>query len=158
MSIADFTALPVSRAVEAAAQIKLNEREEKIAGRILREIARAAGISERRRAGLHLAGPLGGDAERRRRPAHPAGNADRLQAARRAVRAGRAVDRPASPRQRSACCSRSESLRDLGNTVLVVEHDEETIRRADYVIDLGPGAGRHGGEVVAQRHAGADRG
>ena len=42
-----------------------------------------------------------------------------------------------------------ESLRDLGNTVLVVEHDEETIRRADYVIDLGPGAGRHGGEVVA---------
>jgi excinuclease ABC subunit A len=40
-------------------------------------------------------------------------------------------------------------LRDLGNTVLVVEHDEETIRRADYVIDLGPGAGRHGGELVA---------
>src|SRR5262249_16145887 len=38
---------------------------------------------------------------------------------------------------------------DLGNTVLVVEHDEETIRRADYVVDLGPGAGTHGGEVVA---------
>ena len=43
-----------------------------------------------------------------------------------------------------------EDLRDLGNTVLVVEHDEETIRRADYVIDLGPGAGRQGGGVVAQ--------
>jgi excinuclease ABC subunit A len=42
-----------------------------------------------------------------------------------------------------------ESLRDLGNTVLVVEHDEETIRRADYVVDLGPGAGLHGGCVVA---------
>jgi excinuclease ABC subunit A len=42
-----------------------------------------------------------------------------------------------------------EELRDLGNTVLVVEHDEETIRRADYVIDLGPGAGRHGGQLVA---------
>jgi excinuclease ABC subunit A len=42
-----------------------------------------------------------------------------------------------------------EALRDLGNTVLVVEHDEDTIRRSDYVIDLGPGAGRHGGEVVA---------
>ena len=42
-----------------------------------------------------------------------------------------------------------ESLRDLGNTVLVVEHDEETILRADYVVDLGPGAGRHGGRVVA---------
>ena len=40
-------------------------------------------------------------------------------------------------------------LRDLGNTVLVVEHDEETIRSADYVVDMGPGAGRHGGEVVA---------
>ena len=42
-----------------------------------------------------------------------------------------------------------EQLRDLGNTVIVVEHDEDTIRRADYVIDLGPGAGTHGGEVVA---------
>jgi excinuclease ABC subunit A len=42
-----------------------------------------------------------------------------------------------------------ERLRDLGNTVVVVEHDEETIRSADYVIDLGPRAGRHGGEVVA---------
>jgi len=41
-----------------------------------------------------------------------------------------------------------ERLRDLGNTVLVVEHDEDTIRMADYVVDLGPGAGRHGGEVV----------
>jgi len=42
-----------------------------------------------------------------------------------------------------------ERLRDLGNTVLVVEHDEETIRAADHLIDLGPGAGKHGGEVVA---------
>ena len=43
-----------------------------------------------------------------------------------------------------------ERLRDLGNTVIVVEHDEETIRHADYLIDLGPGAGAQGGEVVAQ--------
>ncbi|MCD8316165.1 MAG: excinuclease ABC subunit UvrA, partial [Eggerthellaceae bacterium] len=42
-----------------------------------------------------------------------------------------------------------EHLRDLGNTVVVVEHDEETIRTADYVIDMGPGAGEHGGEIVA---------
>ena len=42
-----------------------------------------------------------------------------------------------------------QQLRDLGNTVIVVEHDEETIRAADYVIDLGPRAGRHGGEIVA---------
>ena len=40
-------------------------------------------------------------------------------------------------------------LRDLGNTVLVVEHDRETIQRADYVVDLGPGAGIHGGKIVA---------
>jgi len=43
-----------------------------------------------------------------------------------------------------------ETLRDLGNTVIVVEHDEDTIRAADYIVDLGPGAGRHGGEVVVQ--------
>src|SRR6185295_3340698 len=41
-------------------------------------------------------------------------------------------------------------LRDLGNTVIVVEHDEDTIRMADHVIDVGPGAGLHGGEIVAQ--------
>ena len=42
-----------------------------------------------------------------------------------------------------------KGLRDLGNTLIVVEHDEETIREADYVVDIGPGAGVHGGEVVA---------
>ncbi len=42
-----------------------------------------------------------------------------------------------------------KSLRDLGNTVLVVEHDEDTIRQADYIVDLGPGAGVHGGFIVA---------
>src|SRR5438270_8474629 len=41
-------------------------------------------------------------------------------------------------------------LRDLGNTVIVVEHDEDAIRMADYVVDIGPGAGIHGGEIVAQ--------
>ena len=45
-----------------------------------------------------------------------------------------------------------ERLRDLGNTVLVVEHDEGTMRAADYVVDMGPGAGEHGGHVVAARH------
>src|SRR5205823_9529471 len=42
-----------------------------------------------------------------------------------------------------------EKLRDLGNTVVVVEHDEDTMRSADWLVDLGPGAGRHGGHVVA---------
>src|ERR671930_2502508 len=41
-------------------------------------------------------------------------------------------------------------LRDIGNTVIVVEHDEETIRTADWIVDIGPGAGKHGGEIVAQ--------
>src|SRR5262249_59578302 len=43
-----------------------------------------------------------------------------------------------------------ERLRDLGNTVLVVEHDEEMMRRSDWLVDMGPGAGLHGGEVVAE--------
>jgi excinuclease ABC subunit A len=54
------------------------------------------------------------------------------------------------PRDNNRLLQTLKGLRDLGNTVLVVEHDEETIRSADWVLDLGPGAGEHGGEVVAQ--------
>src|SRR5262249_42583261 len=54
------------------------------------------------------------------------------------------------PRDNRRLLDTLAALRDLGNTVLVVEHDEETIRRADYVVDLGPGAGTHGGFVVAR--------
>ncbi len=54
------------------------------------------------------------------------------------------------PRDNSRLLRTLESLRDLGNTVLVVEHDDETIRTADWIIDLGPGAGEHGGEIVAE--------
>ena len=43
-----------------------------------------------------------------------------------------------------------KNLRDMGNTLIVVEHDEDTMRAADYIVDIGPGAGVHGGEVVAQ--------
>ena len=53
------------------------------------------------------------------------------------------------PRDNDRLLASLEHLRDMKNTVLVVEHDEETMRRADYLIDLGPGAGRHGGEVTA---------
>ena len=53
------------------------------------------------------------------------------------------------PRDNEKLLRTLEGLRDLGNSVIVVEHDEDTIRRADYLIDLGPGAGVHGGEVVA---------
>ncbi len=54
------------------------------------------------------------------------------------------------PRDNARLLATLKNLRDLGNTVLVVEHDEETVRAADWVLDLGPGAGDHGGEVVAE--------
>src|SRR5690554_1269771 len=53
------------------------------------------------------------------------------------------------PRDNDRLLATLKRLRDLGNTVIVVEHDEDTIRNADYIIDIGPRAGRHGGEVVA---------
>jgi len=56
------------------------------------------------------------------------------------------------PRDNSKLLLALEKLRDLKNTVLVVEHDEETMRRADFIVDLGPGAGREGGEIVAAGH------
>ena len=66
----------------------------------------------------------------------------------RALRPRRAVDRP-PPEDNDRLLETLKRLRDLGNTVLVVEHDEDAIRTADHVIDMGPGAGVHGGEVVA---------
>ena len=54
------------------------------------------------------------------------------------------------PRDTRRLLNTLEGLRDLGNTVLVVEHDDETIRSADWVVDLGPGAGEHGGKVIAE--------
>lgn len=54
------------------------------------------------------------------------------------------------PRDNSKLLGTLEQLRDMGNTVIVVEHDDETIRTADWILDLGPGAGEHGGEIVAQ--------
>ena len=148
MSIAEFTALPVSRAVEAAAQIKLNEREEKIAGRILKEIAERLGF-------LNAVG-LGYISLSRSAATLSGGEGQRIRLATQIGSKLRGVlyvlDEPSiglHHRDNDRLLQALESLRDLGNTVLVVEHDEDTIRRADYVIDLGPGAGRHGGEVVA---------
>ena len=148
MSIADFTALPVSRAVEAAAQIKLNQREERIAGRIRKEIAERLGF-------LNAVG-LGYISLSRSAATLSGGEGQRIRLATQIGSKLRGVlyvlDEPSiglHHRDNDRLLQALESLRDLGNTVLVVEHDEETIRRADYVIDLGPGAGRHGGEVVA---------
>ena len=111
--------------------------------------ARACDFLERVGPGLSRARPLRAHAVGRRGAAHPARRAARLEPAGRVLRARRADHRPASARQRDPARRARASSRRKGNTLVVVEHDEDTIRRADHVIDLGPGAGVRGGEVVA---------
>ncbi len=148
MSIADFTALPVSRALETALKIKLAGREETIAGRIVHEITERLQF-------LHEVG-LGYISLSRSAATLSGGEGQRIRLATQIGSRLRGVlyvlDEPSiglHHRDNGRLLAALENLRDLGNTVLVVEHDEETIRRADYVIDLGPGAGRHGGALVA---------
>jgi excinuclease ABC subunit A len=148
LSIADFTALPIARAVEVAGRIRLNEREKIVAGRVLAE------ISERLQF-LNAVG-LGYMSLDRSAATLSGGEGQRIRLATQIGSRLRGVlyvlDEPSiglHHRDNNRLLQALESLRDLGNTVLVVEHDEETIRRADYVIDLGPGAGLHGGDVVA---------
>jgi excinuclease ABC subunit A len=147
-SIADFTALPISRSLEAALKIKLTGRDETIAGRIVHEITERLQF-------LHAVG-LGYISLDRSAATLSGGEGQRIRLATQIGSRLRGVlyvlDEPSiglHHRDNGRLLSALENLRDLGNTVLVVEHDEETIRRADYVIDLGPGAGRHGGELVA---------
>jgi len=148
MSIADFTALPVSRALETAKKIKLAGREETIAGRIVHEIVERLQF-------LNAVG-LGYISLDRSAATLSGGEGQRIRLATQIGSKLRGVlyvlDEPSiglHHRDNDRLLAALENLRDLGNTVLVVEHDEETIRRADYVIDLGPGAGRHGGGLVA---------
>src|SRR3981189_3358082 len=150
MSISDFTALPVSRALETSRKIKLAGREETIAGRIVHEITERLQF-------LHEVG-LGYISISRSAATLSGGEGQRIRLATQIGSKLRGVlyvlDDPSlglHTRDNGRLLAALENLRDLGNTVLVVEHDEETIRRADYVIDLGPGAGRHGGELVAAR-------
>jgi excinuclease ABC subunit A len=149
MSIADFTALPVSRAWEAAKKITLTPREAVIAGRLVHEIVERLQF-------LNAVG-LGYISLDRSATTLSGGEGQRIRLATQIGSKLRGVlyvlDEPSiglHHRDNERLLKSLEELRDLGNTVLVVEHDEETIRRADYVIDLGPGAGRHGGELVAQ--------
>jgi len=140
--------LPIEDAVECFEQVKLNAREEQIAGGILREIKNrlrflttvGLGYLTLDRASSTLSG----------------GEGQRIRLATQIGSQLRGVlyvlDEPSiglHPRDNQKLLETLSALRDLGNTVLVVEHDEETIRRADYVVDLGPGAGAHGGAVVA---------
>jgi len=149
MSIADFTALPLNRALSAAYKLNLSAREALIADRIRREVIErleflcAVGLNY-----LSLdrnAATLSGGEGQRIRLATQIGS--RLRGVL------YVLDEPSiglHQRDNNRLIEALERLRDLGNTVLVVEHDEDTIRRADYVVDLGPGAGRLGGHVVAQ--------
>ncbi len=148
MSIADFTALPVARALETARKIKLSGREAIIAGRIVHEIVERLQF-------LDAVG-LGYISLERSASTLSGGEGQRIRLATQIGSKLRGVlyvlDEPSiglHHRDNGRLLQALEELRDLGNTVLVVEHDEETIRRADYVIDLGPGAGRHGGDLVA---------
>jgi excinuclease ABC subunit A len=148
MSIADFTSLPIARALEAARKIKLTGRELTIAGRIAHEITQRLEF-------LNDVG-LGYLSLGRSAATLSGGEGQRIRLATQIGSKLRGVlyvlDEPSiglHHRDNGRLLAALENLRDLGNTVLVVEHDEETIRRADYVIDLGPGAGRHGGALVA---------
>ncbi|MFZ0270948.1 MAG: excinuclease ABC subunit UvrA [Acidobacteriaceae bacterium] len=149
MSIAEFTALSMERALERARAISFTAREALVAERLRKEIVErlqflnAVGLSY-----LSLdrsAATLSGGEGQRIRLATQIGS--RLRGVL------YVLDEPSiglHQRDNQRLISALESLRDLGNTVLVVEHDEETIRHADYVLDLGPGAGRLGGQVVAE--------
>jgi excinuclease ABC subunit A len=148
-SIADLTALPVDQAATALAALDLDARESAIARDALREIA--SRIEFLQRVGL---GYLSLD---RPAPTLSGGEAQRIRLAAQLGSNLRGVcyvlDEPTiglHPRDNGRLLDSVMRLRDHGNTVLVVEHDADTIRRADHLVDLGPGAGTEGGEIVAQ--------
>ncbi len=148
VSIAAFTALPVARALPKLNGWEFTERETQVAGRVLDEI----------RNRLEFLSAVGLDYLSLDRSAATlsGGEAQRIRLATQIGSRLRGVlyvlDEPSiglHPRDNARLLDTLARLRDLGNTVLVVEHDAETIERADYVIDLGPGAGRLGGLLVA---------
>jgi excinuclease ABC subunit A len=150
LSIADFTELPLTAARAAVDKIraKLTLRQHKIAGRPLDEIAE--------RLDFLLNVGLGYLTLDRSAATLSGGEAQRIRLATQIGSRLRGVlyvlDEPSiglHARDNGRLLNTLETLRDLGNTVLVVEHDEETIRRANYVVDLGPGAGKAGGYLVA---------
>jgi excinuclease ABC subunit A len=147
--MADYVDLPIAEALRAFETMKLTDREAIIAERILRE------IQERLRflndvgvgyltLGRSAATLSGGEGQRIRLATQIGANLTGVLYV---------LDEPSiglHQRDNRKLLSTLARLRDLGNTVIVVEHDEETIRTADYVIDLGPGAGELGGQVIFQ--------
>ena len=146
-SIAEVAALPISGARDLLATLRLSARDETIAARVLKE------VNERLQflvdVGLHYlsleraAGTLAGGEAQRIRLATQIGSG--------LTGVLYVLDEPSiglHQRDNERLIATLIRLRDLGNTLIVVEHDEETIRSADWIVDIGPGAGEHGGEVV----------
>jgi excinuclease ABC subunit A len=150
-SISDFTALSLTMARPAVDRIisQFSARQREVAGRPLEEVAE--------RIDFLLAVGLGYLSLNRSAATLSGGEAQRIRLATQIGSRLRGVlyvlDEPSiglHARDNDRLLGSLEHLRDLGNTVLVVEHDEDTIRRADFVVDLGPGAGNAGGYLVAQ--------
>ena len=148
-TIPQLVALPISDALGVFESTELSAREDLIAGRIRREIVDrlrflvdvGVGYLTLGRSAATLSG---GEAQRIRLATQIGANLRGVLYV---------LDEPSiglHQRDNRRLLTTLRRLRDLGNTVIVVEHDEETIRSADYVIDLGPGAGEHGGRVIFQ--------
>ena len=148
-NICDVTSLSIKDSLEFFAHLHLTEKEEEIARRILKEIRERLHFLVN--VGLDYlsldrsSGTLSGGEGQRIRLATQIGSS--------LVGVLYILDEPSiglHQRDNARLLQTLKHMRDLGNTVLVVEHDEETILEADYVLDMGPGAGIHGGRVVAQ--------
>ena len=148
-TIPQIVAMPVADALQVFEATTLTEREELIAGRIHREIVDrlrflvdvGVGYLTLGRSAATLSG---GEAQRIRLATQIGANLRGVLYV---------LDEPSiglHQRDNRRLLTTLRRLRDLGNTVIVVEHDEETIRSADYLVDLGPGAGEHGGRVIFQ--------
>jgi excinuclease ABC subunit A len=147
-SIMDICQLSIDEALEWFNGLELNEKDAKIAQMILKEIG--ARLQFLQDVGLNYLNLL------RSAATLSGGEAQRIRLATQ-IGSGLmgvlyVLDEPSiglHQRDNARLIRTLKHLRDLGNSVIVVEHDEETIRTADYLLDIGPGAGRHGGKVVA---------
>jgi excinuclease ABC subunit A len=148
-TVSEYVDLPISEAVRVFDALELSDREALIANRIMREIRDRLHFLDDVGVGYLTLGRSaatlsGGEGQRIRLATQIGSNLTGVLYV---------LDEPSiglHQRDNRALLSTLARLRDLGNTVVVVEHDEETIRTADYVIDLGPGAGEHGGYVIFQ--------
>ncbi|MDY3860286.1 MAG: excinuclease ABC subunit UvrA [Candidatus Limivicinus sp.] len=148
MNIAEFSELSVFKALEFIDSLKLSEKESAIAERILKEIKARLGFLVNVGLGYlslsRSAATLSGGESQRIRLATQIGSS--------LMGVLYILDEPSiglHQRDNEKLLNTLRQMRDLGNTLIVVEHDEDTMRAADYIVDIGPGAGANGGRVVA---------